>query len=62
LRYFTPEGNLVPTPKEAALEKESQLLERESQLILERQRLILERQRSNQLLEILRNLGIDPDI
>jgi Uma2 family endonuclease len=55
LRYFTPEGNLVPTPKEAALEKESQL-------ILERQRLILERQRSNRFLEILRNLGIDPDI
>ncbi|MBD2625118.1 Uma2 family endonuclease [Trichormus variabilis] len=47
LRYFTPEGNLVPTPEETA-EKETQRAEKETQ-------------RAERLAAKLRELNIDPD-
>ncbi|WP_071189078.1 Uma2 family endonuclease [Trichormus sp. NMC-1] len=47
LRYFTPEGNLVPTPEETA-EKETQRAEQEAQ-------------RAERLAAKLRELNIDPD-
>jgi Putative restriction endonuclease len=47
LRYFTPAGELVPTPEEAA-EQASQRAEQESQ-------------RAEALAERLRALGVDPD-
>ncbi|WP_017743094.1 hypothetical protein [Scytonema hofmannii] len=45
LRYFTAEGDLVPTPEEAALQAQSALEQ--------------ERQRSERLAQRLRSLGID---
>ncbi len=47
LRYFFPNGELVPTPEEA--EK------------IERQRAEQERQRADRLAQKLRELGVDPD-
>ncbi|MBK1987345.1 Uma2 family endonuclease [Sphaerospermopsis aphanizomenoides BCCUSP55] len=47
LRYFTPEGNLVPTPEETA-EEEKQRAERETQ-------------RAERLAAKLRELNINPD-
>lgn len=54
LRFFTPEGELVPTPKESAVM-------RETALELEREQLAQERQRAELLAAKLRELGIDPD-
>ena len=47
LRYFTPEGNKVPTPEEAALQAQSQLEQ--------------ERSRAERLAQRMRSLGVDPD-
>lgn len=47
LRYFTPEGNKVPTPEEAAVQTQSQLEQ--------------ERIKTERLAQTLRSLGIDPD-
>ncbi|MCA2623125.1 MAG: Uma2 family endonuclease [Microcystis sp. M20BS1] len=68
LRYFTVDGQLVPTPQEAELEqrqaKEQIFLEKEQerkakeQAILEKEQAILERER---LAAKLRELGIDPE-
>ena len=68
LRYFTVDGQLVPTPQEAELEqrqaKEQIFLEKEQerkakeQAILEKEQAILERER---LAQKLRELGIDPE-
>jgi Uma2 family endonuclease len=55
LRYFFPNGELVPTPEEA--EKiERQRAEQE------RQRAKQEQQRSEHLAQKLRELGVDPDV
>ncbi len=53
-RYFTPDGELVPSPGEAA-EQEKQRAEQE------KQRAEQERQRAEQLEERLRSLGINPN-
>ncbi len=68
LRYFTTDGQLVPTPQEAELEqrqaKEQIFLEKEQerkakeQALLEKEQAILERER---LAQKLRELGIDPE-
>jgi Uma2 family endonuclease len=68
LRYFTVDGQLVPTPQEAELEqrqaKEQIFLEKEQerkakeQAILEKEQAILEKER---LAAKLRELGIDPE-
>ncbi|MCA2655414.1 Uma2 family endonuclease [Microcystis sp. M061S2] len=75
LRYFTVDGQLVPTPQEAELEqrqaKEQILLERE-QILLEREQerqakeqAILEKEQAilekEKLAQQLRELGIDPE-
>ncbi len=75
LRYFTVDGQLVPTPQEAELEqrqaKEQILLERE-QILLEREQerqakeqAILEKEQAilekEKLAQKLRELGIDPE-
>jgi hypothetical protein len=75
LRYFTADGQLVPTPQEAELEqrqaKEQALLEKEQaflekeQAFLEKEQVFLEKERERQakekLAQKLRELGIDPD-
>ncbi|MGK7894493.1 MAG: Uma2 family endonuclease [Xenococcus sp. (in: cyanobacteria)] len=47
LRYFSPEGELIPTPEEAARQAQEQVEQ--------------ERQRAEQLAQKLRDLGIDPN-
>ncbi|PSB11296.1 hypothetical protein C7B76_23435 [filamentous cyanobacterium CCP2] len=54
LRYFTAEGQLVPTPEESAEQAEARAE-------AERQRAEAERQRNDRLAAKLRELGIDPD-
>ncbi|GAA6618194.1 Uma2 family endonuclease [Scytonema sp. NUACC26] len=54
LRYFTPDGDLVPTPEEAVTVAQQRVTETEA--LLEQ-----ERMRSQQLAEQLRLLGIHPD-
>ncbi|MEH1905860.1 Uma2 family endonuclease [Nostoc sp.] len=54
LRYFTAEGNLIPTPEEVA-EQERQRAEQE------KQRAEQERQRAERLAAKLRELNIDPE-
>ncbi|MDJ0545069.1 MAG: Uma2 family endonuclease, partial [Microcystis sp. M53601_WE4] len=54
LRYFTADGQLVPTPQEAELQQR----QAKEQAILEKER---ERQAKEKLAQKLRELGIDPD-
>jgi Uma2 family endonuclease len=75
LRYFTPDGDLVPTPEEAAIatqqiaiaaqqqafEAQQQVFEAQQQASEAQSRLEQERMRSQKLAEQLRALGIDPD-
>jgi Uma2 family endonuclease len=61
LRFFTPEGQLVPTPEEVA-EQETQRAEQETQRAeQETQRAEQETQRAERLAAKLRELNIDPD-
>lgn len=68
LRYFTPEGELVPTPEESArTEKlrretaERRILENEEVIRTTQAQLETERQQKERLAARLRELGIDPD-
>ncbi|WP_052314751.1 hypothetical protein [Nostoc sp. PCC 7107] len=68
LRYFTHEGELVPTPEEAALNLQQQAVEAKQQAVEAQQqlsdtelRLQNEQERSQRLAEYLRSQGIDPD-
>lgn len=54
LRYFSPAGELLSTPEEAALEAQQQALEAQQQAFAAQQR-------ASQLAEQLRSLGIEPD-
>ena len=54
LRYFTVDGQLVPTPQEAELQQR----QAKEQALLEKER---ERQAKEKLAQKLRELGIDPD-
>ena len=54
VRYFTPDGELVSTPEEAAKQAQQQVEEA-------RQRVEHERQRAEQLAERLKSLGIYPN-
>ncbi|RUS99208.1 hypothetical protein DSM106972_079100 [Dulcicalothrix desertica PCC 7102] len=61
LRYFTPDGQLMPTPEEAE-KKEKQRAEQEKQRAdLEAQRAEQEKREKERLAAKLRELGIDPD-
>ena len=53
LRLFTPEGQLIPTPEEAAQQERQRAQQAESELEQERQRV-------ERLAEKLREFGIDP--
>ncbi|MEA5502222.1 Uma2 family endonuclease [Halotia wernerae UHCC 0503] len=68
LRYFTPDGKLVPTPEEAAIEAQKVAIEAQKVAIEAQKqasqtesRLEEEQQRSQRLAEHLRSLGVDPD-
>ncbi|MBN3872575.1 Uma2 family endonuclease [Nostoc sp. JL33] len=75
LRYFTPDGDLVPTPEEAAIaaqqaaiaaqqqvsEAQQQVSEAQQQVSETQLRLEQEQMRSQRLAEHLRSLGVNPD-
>jgi Uma2 family endonuclease len=68
LRYFTPDGDLVPTPEEAAIAAQQQASEAQQQASEAQQqaseaqlRLEQEQMRSQRLAERLRSLGVDPN-
>lgn len=68
LRYFTPNGQLVPTPQEAAIQEQLQVqqerqLTQQAQLQAQQAQLQAqqERERADRLAQRLRELGIDPD-
>ena len=61
LRFFLPDGTLVPTPEEVAeLERQAKERERLQRLTAEAA-LAAERQRNEALLKLLRDRGIDPE-
>lgn len=61
LRFFTPEGELIPSPEEVA-EAEAQRAEAEAQRAeAEAHRAEAERRRNEQLEAKLRELGVNPD-
>ncbi|WP_448598834.1 Uma2 family endonuclease [Thermoleptolyngbya sp.] len=55
LRFFRPDGSLVPTPEEAARIEQQRA-------DAERQRADAEQRRGDRLAEKLRELGVDPDL
>ncbi|MGB3187921.1 MAG: Uma2 family endonuclease [Limnoraphis sp.] len=61
LRFFTPEGALVPTPEEAAQTAEKRAITAEETAKTTQQQLELERQQTEKLAAKLRELNIDPD-
>ena len=61
LRFYDPEGNLVPLPEERAEQAEAELGQERQRTEQERQRAEQERQRAERLAELLRERGIDPD-
>jgi Uma2 family endonuclease len=61
LRFFTPEGELVPTPKESAQTEKQQREVTQQQLEAAQQQLEAERQQKDKLAAKLRELGIDPE-
>lgn len=68
LRFFSPEGQLVPTPEERASEEERQkeLAQQQAELAqqqaeAERQQRELAQQRVEELLARLKELGVEPD-
>jgi Uma2 family endonuclease len=68
LRYFTPNGQLVPTPQEAAIQEQLQAQQAQLQAQQERERAQQAQSQAQQaqelarrLAERLRELGIDPD-
>ncbi|MEP0856163.1 hypothetical protein [Trichocoleus sp. DQ-U1] len=60
-RYFTPEGDRVPTPEEAAQQAQVQAQQAQAQAQQAQSQLEQERQRAERLAERLRSLGIDPE-
>ncbi|MEA5497561.1 Uma2 family endonuclease [Limnoraphis robusta Tam1] len=61
LRFFTPEGILVPTPEESAKTAEQRASEAEETTRKTQEELEAERQRNERLAAKLRELNIDPD-
>jgi Uma2 family endonuclease len=61
LRFFTPEGQLIPSPREAAETESRQKELAQKQAAREAQRAQQEAQRAEQLTAKLRELGVDPD-
>jgi Uma2 family endonuclease len=61
LRYFTPDGALVPTPQEAVLTAQQAQQQAETEAQQAQQQPIAERDRAEELAARLRELGVDPD-
>ncbi|MEB3887215.1 Uma2 family endonuclease [Lyngbya sp. CCY1209] len=61
LRFFTPEGELVPTPEEDAAIARQQRQMTEQRLETTEQQLTAEQQRNEKLIAKLRELNIDPE-
>ena len=61
LRFFTPEGVLVPTPAEAALEETQRAEAAHQQVEEERQRAEAADRRAERLAAQLRSLGVEPE-
>lgn len=61
LRFFTPEGELVPAPKEAAIQEQQRAEQAESLAQAERQRAEQAEQKAEILRCKLQELGIDPN-
>ncbi|MBD2388190.1 Uma2 family endonuclease [Cylindrospermum sp. FACHB-282] len=61
LRYFTSDGDLVPTPEEAAMAAQQQASAAQQQASAAELRLEQEQMRSQKLAAHLRSLGVDPD-
>ncbi|MEL7070237.1 MAG: Uma2 family endonuclease [Cyanobacteria bacterium J06581_3] len=61
LRFFEPNGDLVPTPDEAAILAVEKTVAAEETAATAEKALISEQQNSAKLAEKLRELGIDPD-
>lgn len=61
LRYFEPDGTLVPTPAEAARQGLDQARREQERAEEERRRADQEHQRAERLARQLRELGLDPD-
>ena len=61
LRFFTPDGDLVPTPEEAEAVSNQRTQQAQAEAQTERQRAETERQRADRLLQKLQELGIDPE-
>lgn len=61
LRYFTPDGQLVPTPAEAAIAERKRAEAERKRAEKAQAQAEEERRRAQRLAEKLRELGIDPD-
>ena len=61
LRFFTPEGQLVPTPEEVAEQAEQQIEQVEQRMEQAEQRMEKQAQKAERLAAKLRELNIDPD-
>jgi Uma2 family endonuclease len=61
LRFFTPDGLLVPTPTEQVVSAQERLEQTQQQLAQTQQQLEQERQARETLLAKLREKGLDPD-
>jgi hypothetical protein len=61
LRFFDSEGQLIPTPEEAAKTAEQRAFAAEEKAQKTEEQLEAERQRSDRLMAKLRELNIDPD-
>ena len=61
LRYFTAEGELVPSPEEAASQAEDRVTQAEERTTQAEERATQERQKAKQLAAKLKELGINPE-
>jgi Uma2 family endonuclease len=61
LRYFTTEGELVPTPEEAASQAEDRASQAENRASQAEERATQERQKAEKLAAKLEELGINPE-
>ena len=61
LRYFTSDGELVPSPEEAASQAENRLIQERQQKEYEQQQKELALQKIEQLQAKLRELGVNPE-
>ncbi|MFG6094029.1 hypothetical protein SPB21_02200 [Leptothoe sp. ISB3NOV94-8A] len=61
LRYFLPDGELVPIPEETAKLAQVQAAEAQTKMELAEQETAIAKAKAEQLAQKLRELGVDPD-